>query len=414
MEHPNNDTFCVAPWFQIRNENNMQKKVCCNIQTSTENHENKTALDFLNIDENIKLKKELHTGIKSSKCNLCWQDEKKGIKSLRQKLNGVLTGNAQSTRNTWLQSYFKQKQDFKSDHIFMADVKMGNTCNFACVMCTPDESSMIYNHWMQDPDSFFIKEKLKEDPTYLDKIKLFGYKNQAYRKYVDDVCTNHKLRYIKILGGEPLLDKYLLKKLSEIPVNQKQRITLQIVTNGSVDLVDAKNYLGNFNEIQFTISLEGVGQVQEYARHFSNWPKIEKNILNFANSYPNDLVIHHTLQTSTILGLQNLIKWLKQNNLFFSVGVCDRPKYLGFSSLPNKVRDFIKQNLNQIEKINQNSFGDLDTISFDKIIDYINDTPFDDHEYTKFIKYIQWYEKGKNTPTLRQLFPALYIDKKTY
>lgn len=58
MEQPNNDTFCVAPWFQIRNENNMQKKVCCNIQTSTENHENKTALDFLNIDENIKLKKE--------------------------------------------------------------------------------------------------------------------------------------------------------------------------------------------------------------------------------------------------------------------------------------------------------------------------------------------------------------------
>ena len=53
MEQPNNDTFCVAPWFQIRNENNMQKKVCCNIQTSTENHENKTALDFLNIDENI-------------------------------------------------------------------------------------------------------------------------------------------------------------------------------------------------------------------------------------------------------------------------------------------------------------------------------------------------------------------------
>ena len=411
MEQPNSDTFCVAPWFQVRNENNMQKKVCCNIRTPEDNHEDKSGLDFLNVDANIKLKKSLHKGEKPPQCNLCWHDEKNGIKSLRQKLNGVLTGNKQSIRNTWLQSYFKNKQNFMSDHIFMADIKMGNTCNFACVMCSPDESSMIYNHWRQDPDSFFIKEKLKEDPEYLDKIKLFGFKNQAYRNYVDDVCANNKLRYIKILGGEPLLDKYLLKKLSEIPAEQKAKINLQIVTNGSMDLLEAKNYLGDFDEIQFTISLEGIGQVQEYARHFSNWKQIEKNILNFAKAHPTNLVIHYTLQTTTILGLQNLIDWLKKNNLSFSVGVCDRPKHLGFSSLPNVVRDAIKNNLNKTTEIKQNSFGDLDTISFDKIVKYIDDTPFNAGEYNKFLKYIEWYEKGKNTITLKELFPDLYIDK---
>tara|TARA_X000001382_G_scaffold3984_1_gene3896 strand:- start:60 stop:881 length:822 start_codon:yes stop_codon:yes gene_type:complete len=271
---------------------------------------------------------------------------------------------------------------------------------------------MIYNHWRQDPDSFFIKEKLKEDPEYLDKIKLFGFKNQAYRNYVDDVCANNKLRYIKILGGEPLLDKYLLKKLSEIPAEQKAKINLQIVTNGSMDLLEAKNYLGDFDEIQFTISLEGVGQVQEYARHFSNWKQIEKNILNFSKAYPKNLVIHYTLQTTTILGLQNLIDWLKKNNLFFSLGVCDRPKHLGFSSLPNVLRDAIKNNLDETTEIKQNSFGDLDTISFEKVVKYIDDTPFDPGEYIKFLKYIEWYEKGKNTITLKELFPALYIDNK--
>ena len=144
---------------------------------------------------------------------------------------------------------------------------------------------------------------------------------------------------------------------------------------------------------------------------FSDFLGIEKNILNFAKAHPTNLVIHYTLQTTTILGLQNLIDWLKKNNLSFSVGVCDRPKHLGFSSLPNVVRDAIKNNLNKTTEIKQNSFGDLDTISFDKIVKYIDDTPFDAGEYNKFLKYIEWYEKGKNTITLKELFPDLYIDK---
>ena len=69
------------------------------------------------------------------------------------------------------------------------------------------------------------------------------------------------------------------------------------------------------------------------------------------------------------------------------------------------------QGKSQPTEIKQNSFGDLDTISFDKIVKYIDDTPFDAGEYNKFLKYIEWYEKGKNTITLKELFPDLYIDK---
>ena len=63
--------------------------------------------------------------------------------------------------------------------------------------------------------------------------------------------------------------------------------------------------------------------------------------------------------------------------------------------------------------VNEDTYQTLKEFNIEQKLDKGSEK-IDEDEYTKFIKYIQWYEKGKNTPTLRQLFPALYIDKKTY
>ena len=94
MQSPNNDTFCVAPWFQVRNQNDMQKRVCCAISTyGGTDSENSSPIDFLNSDKNIELKKKLHNGIKVQECSKCWRNEKNNITSLRQRLNGILLHN---------------------------------------------------------------------------------------------------------------------------------------------------------------------------------------------------------------------------------------------------------------------------------------------------------------------------------
>ena len=108
---------------------------------------------FLNSTQNIRLKKDLHQGTKAKSCEKCWLAEDNGRISLRQKLNGVLTKNASTVNKTWIDSYFKRKDNFKSEDVLMADVKIGNTCNFACVMCVPEDSSMIYNEWQKKLDS---------------------------------------------------------------------------------------------------------------------------------------------------------------------------------------------------------------------------------------------------------------------
>jgi molybdenum cofactor biosynthesis enzyme MoaA len=412
MKQPDVDTFCVAPWFQIRNGNDGTKRVCCGIKSKRPDSVEEKPLEFLNSSDNIELKKKLHEGTKAKQCEECWYAEDQGRVSLRQKLNGVLTNNASSIDKTWIDSYFRHKTDFTSEDVLMADIKMGNTCNYACVMCVPEDSSMIYNDWHKKPNAFFIKEKLKKDPGYLDRIKNTGYRNQKYRQYVKNILSNKKLKYLKLLGGEPLLDRRLLTELRSLPEQQKQKLSLYIVTNGSKDLVATKEYLGNFKSIMFTVSLEGTSRVQDYARYGSIWSTVSANIVNFKKLFPSDVIIHTVLQTTTILGLKDLAEWAKKYNLALSVGLCQQPLYLSFLSLPDAVREQVKKSLLEAKiTISQNTVGDEDCWPIEKLIDTMEQTQFDPTQYKKFLDYIRWYENGKNIPNLKEIFPSLFIDK---
>ena len=412
MKLPNSNTFCVAPWFQVRNENNGTKRVCCQIGSKTVKSKGQEPLEFLNSPDNLSLKENLHRGVHDKACTKCWQAEEDGRLSLRKKLNGVLTANASSIKKTWLESYFKRKNNFLSEDVLMADIKIGNTCNYACVMCVPEDSSMIYNAWKKNPDSFFIAEKLIKDPGYLEQIKHTGFANKNYKQYVKQILSNTRLKYIKLLGGEPLLDRQLLAQLKSLPDNRKQTLSLYIVTNGSQDLLAVKKYLGNFKSIMFAISLEGTSKVQDYARYGSNWSMVSKNILSFNHIHPSDIIIHTTLQTTTILGLKDLADWIKENDLALSVGICQEPHYLSFASLPDTVRSQVKKSLTEAKiSLTQTKFGDEESWPIEKILDIIDQTRFDRASYDKFLAYIKWYENGKNVPSLKDIFPSLFIDK---
>ena len=196
----NPDTFCVAPWFQVRNRQDMTKTVCCLVDYLTEDPgtEELAPVEYLNSPKILQMREQMANGVKVPQCRTCWKHEQHGDQSYRQMLNSFLEGK-------WLDSYFKHKTDYRTDLVVMSDIKVGNTCNFACVMCNPQDSSMIYNHWIKNQKSPFVQEYLKQDPQYLDKAKASGYKQSRYREYVESaVLSNKHIKLIKLLGGEPL------------------------------------------------------------------------------------------------------------------------------------------------------------------------------------------------------------------
>jgi len=416
---PNKKTFCPAPWFQIRNRHDMTKTACCRMYWTPHDPETKNMepLQALNTNLYKEVKKNLHSGIKDKNCRSCWQDEKHGLQSLRQKYMFLL----QEANPNYLKNYFANKKNYESDTILSADIKIGNTCNYACVMCFPSASSLVYNKWTKDKSSEFVKEQLKLDPLYLDKVKKYSFANDQYLEYVMSVVSNNKdLFYLKLLGGEPLLSTRVLKYLHELPVERKKKITLQFTTNASKDVVGVLKYLGEFKQFNIVISLEGVGPLQEYARWGSRWHEQEKFILElkaYAEQVKNiNISLQHCFQTTTVLGFKNLVDWCVKNkiNMGFLTTLVE-PDYLSLSTLPeNSKKEIIKVLEQSNFKVDRNVYQNEDdeqTFTKEQLINLLKSTQFDFALYKRFLRYIEWYEKDKKgILPLKKQYPELFIE----
>ena len=187
-------------------------------------------------------------------------------------------------------------------------------------------------------------------------------------------------------------------------------MSIWIVTNGSVNLNDTVQKLGNFKGIFFAVSVEGVGQVHEYARYGSNWQQLESNILSFKQSNTRAVTIHHTIQASTLLGLEDLSHWCNSNNIPISLGFVKHPDYLSVSAIPNHVREAVieKAKANKI-LVKENTLSDEPTLSAENMLHTLTSTEFSPHLYQRFLRFVDWYEENKaDIPKLKDIFPQLY------
>ena len=366
--------------------------------------ESMSPLEYLNSEPILDLKKDLANGVKSKHCKKCWIDESNNIQSLRQSLNSLMSVKQNEHTPSWMDAYFNNKKDFTSDILLSADVHVGNTCNYACVMCNPADSSLIYANWMNTIDHPIVQSKLKEDPTYLQRVKSFSFKNKQYIEYLNDILENNKnLRFLKFLGGEPFLDKFLIDKLRQIPSTVKSKLTLMFITNASKDFSDIIDSLGDFKYVHCSVSLEGIGEVQEWARYGSNWNQVERNVLKGVKNPKIDVTVLYTFQTATVLGFADLANWCKSNNVMLSTNIVYGPACLSVKTLPNDIK---KKLLADIVN-NKNIIADGE-ITYEDLIVKVNDLEYDPSLHNDFFEYIEWYETNKNVKKLKNIFPELY------
>ena len=393
----NQDTFCTAPWFQIRNRQDMTKSVCCLVEMRTEDPgtESFTPLQYLNSPKVIAMREKMANGIRVPECAECWTKEKSGTQSYRQAMN--------SRHGPWLDLYLKQKTNYNTDMVLMADIKIGNTCNFACVMCNPSDSSMIYNNWVRNKDNEFVKDYTNSDSDYFEKAKRNGFKQITYREYIENILNNEKITYIALIGGEPLLDYKLISMLCNLPEERKQKLSLEITTNGSHDLVKHMEDFGNFMNIQWNISLEGTALAQDYARYGSDWDSIEKNVLGLRKITKN-ITISTCLFATTVSKLHELVAWTKQNEISFSITYLEKPEYLTMDVVPDAIKKDAIKKLSKLEEYNILENNKLIPVTIQSLIDLIGSSTYNKQLHKQFIKFLTFYEKGKTLPKFLDVF----------
>jgi len=388
MEY-NSKTFCAAPWFQIRKENNNNYRPCCQLdigQTQFDQNVDyiwpETSPDeFLNSQYVQYLRYNLNQGVQLPECRRCWRQESLSQQSLRQIINNTVTGNReQNLDKTWIHSYFKQKNNFEFDYLISADIKVSNLCNFSCAMCNPEDSSQIYSIWKKNQSHKIVRTFLNTQPEYLDDVKKrFSESDYKYLDAILDLCPKH----VKLLGGEPLIDKGLLERLVKLDPLKQSKISLLFMTNGSVDLTEFAKLLPGYKQINYVVSLDGVGAVQDYIRRGSDWDQIEKNIFKWnANHRPVDIAF--TLQCFNAMHFPELYKWCQDHGMKFTMGMVDSPEYLSIRSIPPKLRNKIFAKYQSVRR-----WTDLEIQNYTQLI---NSQPYDPALKSTLNQFVDWYD----------------------
>lgn len=407
----NNSTFCAAPWFQIRTDSNGNFRACCDIdQAKTEfigpidlKYPKVSADQWFNSDYIQYVRQKLSDGNQIKECGTCWQKEKNGAVSQRQISNNTVTNNhGHQIDQSWVKAYFKHKIDYKSDLLLAADVKLTNLCNFACSMCSPSDSSKIYAHWHQTKDSKWVEYNLSKDPAYLNQVRTTAVEKNNYQllKFVIAQQTPN----IKVLGGEPLLDTEMMSMLVSIPDQQKQKTALTFVTNGSVSLLETVKQLGKFKHIHFSVSLDGIGIVQDWIRQGSDWENVSNNLDQFCNQMPASCSISSqcTVQAMSLLHVDQLIMWTAQRNIPLLFSLLTKPECMSVAAVPDKIRHECYARLAKLVSpiILENSFKQ--TLLPSSLISMIKDIPVDTSNHFLLANFLEWYDQNQ---TWKTIFP---------
>ena len=389
----NKQTFCAAPWFSMRNENSGQYRVCCfhkgnltKFAGKSEFDSNDTMESWLNSEYMQYLRQQLDQGHRVPECRKCWDQEAVGLTSLREHTNDMISNRLERTLDqTWVPLYFKNKNDYRVDLLIAADVKINNLCNFSCAMCNAAESSIIYNKWHKQQDNEFVLEYIQSKPDYFPQIK-DAYMVKNGMQMLEEVLAQ-PIKYLKILGGEPLLNSKLIDRLTKIPDQHKRQLNLTFITNGSVDLVNISRQLIGFKSVYYVASLEATGPLQDYVRRGSDWALIEQNIDNFllyAKTASDNFVVecHSTIQALSISGYADLKKWCQLRDIRSAIFVLEDPGYLSLSVLPEQMR---LDTIAEIERL------DLDN-TVAALLLILKETVYNTDSAEKFIRFIKWYD----------------------
>jgi len=212
-------------------------------------------------------------------CKVCYDQEQIGQKSFRQ-------------------SSFDIISDANDNSVIALDINIDKTCNAACVMCGPNEST------------YWSKQLLKHKKIKTD----LGVNVNSYISFILKNFDLSNLRRIKFFGGEPLLTDTHVQFLKAIPY--PNNVDIWYTSNASVmPNNETLDIWSKFHLVYFESSIDGIGAQFDYIRWPLKWKKVETNLLQLKEICPVNVLfrINHTLNPFNIFYYDRLENWITNN-----------------------------------------------------------------------------------------------------
>ena len=189
------------------------------------------------------------------------------------------------------------------------DLKINNTCNFACRMCNQTSSSTWAN---------IVRDNNNDWEDY--------YTHKHDTRWAKDALNFTELMYdagvVKFTGGEPFMIpqvKKIIQKLIDEDI--APAVTLELITNGSYDITAWNNLFKKFKAVTVNVSIEAIGSRYEFIRAGSSWLTTQHNVVKFNKRKPSNTELFVSI-LPTVFNANNIddvIRWCGLHSIKHSV-----------------------------------------------------------------------------------------------
>ena len=398
------ETFCSSPWFHLRILPNGNYNVCrwANNKQVTKNIANTSLMEFYNGEEMADLRLQLLNGESPDICKSChYQDSHEKLSGRKKQLlkSGITDDDFEvKTRCSPHYDYFKysyQNNGKSKYHPTDLQIDLGNTCNSACIMCSPQYSSRLeqeYKLLSSKNNELFKEYNLSKDWTRDQKL---------IDKFIKELTELPNIKYIHFIGGETLYMKSFYQICDAlIENNLANQLIIGTTTNATIYNDKIEKYIKTFKQFHLGISIETVTPLNDYIRYPSKIKNVLENIKKYNKLEDKKFFksLRITPNIFTIWEFDLLAEYMIENNI--TAESCDILKYpsmLRMELMPDDIRheiiDKFQKTINKFNLIKNNNIVNIRNKEYTKQVTANNII-----EYYDFIKN---YEKPENIESER-------------
>lgn len=325
------------PWRELYITSNGTYGLCCmedqdantdrkTLESPIELHWNgtsmtQTRLDFIN-------------GKNLAQCRHCWQEETAGKVSGRLRRNQQYYGKADLSMDDPLISHTLAETAIDgstSSEIQGLFFSVGNLCQLRCIDCSPSYSRSILKDYQKL--NWDVNTKSRRQLRINDLAHNAARHNDLLWQRVRE--AGDSIRWIRVSGGEPTLSKDLLSFLRWYTrQGHADHTTIFIATNAvnvRDEFIDA---LRPFQGVKLELSVDGFETLDEYLRFPTDWSKKVDIMDRLISTFPG-CVVHTTVYSLNVEGLEKLIPWVETRDVLHSIQCLTYPEELDVRHLPD-------------------------------------------------------------------------------
>lgn len=400
------DTFCIMPFHHINIKNEGKISACWRYPKRVGNFLSDTLLETWNGEKLRQVRKDLINGVQHEGCKSCWDLERSGAESLRNRAKAMYP----NTSKKEILSLVKEDGNYPIEKLRSIEIRFDNICNLMCRHCSPTYSSV----WEQ---------MVKKDTILMEQMKKFG-TFREFEKHVsltdevidEVVALAPNLTELMITGGEPLYHAKHYNFLERV-LPEAHHITLQYNSNFSTLMYKGKSILDlwkHFKGVSIRVSLDADPNIYSYMRVRGDLDQARENI-KLAKQLPN-----LSMSATMTACLYNVTRIVDIAHYYHSIGMpmhtslVQYPRAINPKLLPQALKDKVTQKWNDMCNGDKSWMGDDEEKNTiyrrywkrygNNVISYMNGENWYDEYWPEFIEYTQAQDQHHGTDIL-EVYP---------